>query len=61
MVNSTPKRTIAPEQRLTEALGISENYHRFQQEVARVAGAMRPVILFGDRGTGIELAAARIH
>ena len=46
---------------IRESLGASEVFLRFQQQVARVAGALRPVILIGERGTGKELAAARIH
>jgi len=61
MVAETSLRSFAPDRRFIEALGISENFLRFQQQVARVAGAMRPVILIGERGTGKELAAARIH
>ncbi len=44
-----------------EAVGASELFLQFQQQVARVAGPIRPVILIGERGTGKELAAARIH
>ena len=46
---------------LTEAIGASESFLLFQQQLARVAGASRPVVLIGERGTGKELAAARIH
>lgn len=61
MVSKTSTRSFTPESHLTEALGTSENFLRFQQQVARVASAVRPVILIGERGTGKELAAARIH
>jgi psp operon transcriptional activator len=60
MANSTSGRLSAPS-RLSEALGVSEIFLFFQQQLARVAGAARPVVLIGERGTGKELAAARVH
>ena len=61
MADSTFKRFSAPSGRPAEALGVSEPFLRFQKQVALFAGADRPVILLGERGTGKELAAARIH
>jgi len=61
MANTTLKRFSAPQSHLSEAIGISESFLFFQQQLARVAGASRPVVLIGERGTGKELAAARIH
>jgi psp operon transcriptional activator len=61
MANTASKRFTTPSSRLNETLGISENFLFFQQQLARVAGASRPVILIGERGTGKELAAARLH
>jgi psp operon transcriptional activator len=61
MANTTEYRIRTPFERPDESLGASEVFLRFQQQVARVAGALRPVILIGERGTGKELAAARIH
>jgi psp operon transcriptional activator len=61
MANMAEHRIRAPSERPGESLGASEAFLRFQQQVARVAGALRPVILMGERGTGKELAAARIH
>jgi psp operon transcriptional activator len=61
MADTAGIRASAPASRPTEALGTSEVFLRFQQQLARVAGAVRPVILVGERGTGKELAAARIH
>lgn len=45
----------------TKEIGESEIYLDFQQKVARVAKVDRPVLLIGERGTGKELAARRLH
>ena len=45
----------------TEALGQSEAFLNFQEQLSRVAKVNRPVLLLGDRGTGKELAASRLH
>ncbi len=45
----------------TQALGQSEVFLRFQEQLSRVAPIDRPVLILGERGTGKELAAARIH
>lgn len=42
-------------------IGESEAYLEFQERVARVASIDRPVLLIGERGTGKELAARRLH
>jgi len=44
-----------------EALGQSESFMAFQDRLSRVASIDRPVLLFGERGTGKELAATRLH
>ncbi|MBU2517244.1 MAG: phage shock protein operon transcriptional activator [Proteobacteria bacterium] len=44
-----------------EALGQSENFLAFQEALSRAAKVDRPVLLVGERGTGKELAAARLH
>ena len=44
-----------------EALGQSEEFLAFQECLSRVAPIDRPVLLVGERGTGKELAAARLH
>lgn len=42
-------------------IGESEAYLEFQQRIAKVAAIDRPVLLIGERGTGKELAARRLH
>ena len=44
-----------------EAIGQSEAFLVFQEQLSRVAPVQRPVLLIGERGTGKELAAARLH
>lgn len=51
----------APARRLPEAIGRSDAFLEFQSRLAAVAPVERPVILVGERGTGKELAAARLH
>jgi psp operon transcriptional activator len=44
-----------------EALGQSEVFLAFQERLSQVAPINRPVLLLGERGTGKELAANRLH
>jgi psp operon transcriptional activator len=44
-----------------EALGQSEVFLDFEERLSRVAPVNRPVLLIGERGTGKELAARRLH
>ena len=46
---------------VAEALGHSEAFLAFQERLSRVAPVDRPVLLLGERGTGKELAASRLH
>lgn len=44
-----------------EALGQSDAFLELQERISRAAKTDRPIILIGERGTGKELAAARLH
>lgn len=44
-----------------EALGESDHFLEFQRRLSRAAQVDRPVLLIGERGTGKELAASRLH
>jgi psp operon transcriptional activator len=44
-----------------EALGQSEAFLEFQERLSKAAPIDRPVLLLGERGTGKELAATRMH
>lgn len=44
-----------------EALGQSTAFLDFQERLSLVAPIERPVLLLGERGTGKELAASRLH
>jgi psp operon transcriptional activator len=59
----SPKKTDGPRSSVgvEEALGQSEIFLEFQERLSRVAPINRPVLLIGQRGTGKELAASRIH
>jgi len=53
---------VAPLQaRASEALGQSEAFLTFQERLSRAAQVDRPVLIIGERGTGKELAATRLH
>ncbi|MCI1209405.1 MAG: sigma 54-interacting transcriptional regulator [Treponema sp.] len=44
-----------------EAAGESDVFLDFQEKISRVAKVDRPVLLIGERGTGKEMAAYRLH
>lgn len=44
-----------------EALGQSEAFLAFSQALSRAARVDRPLLILGERGTGKELAARRLH
>ncbi|GMV65219.1 MAG: sigma 54-interacting transcriptional regulator [Candidatus Omnitrophica bacterium] len=54
----TPSATPPPR---IEAIGRSEAFRTFQGLLSRAARVNRPVLIIGERGTGKELAAARLH
>lgn len=58
MKQSTHKK---PPVGMSEALGQSEAFMEFQESLSRVAPIDRPVLLIGERGTGKELAASKLH
>ena len=44
-----------------EAIGQSESFLDFQERLSKVAPVERPVLIMGERGTGKELGAKRLH
>ncbi len=47
--------------RVPEALGESKTFLDFREQLSKVAPINRPILLIGERGTGKELAASRLH
>ena len=60
-LNGTPFPRVEKPVGMIEALGQSEIFLAFQERLSRVAPVDRPVLLMGERGTGKELAASRLH
>jgi psp operon transcriptional activator len=59
---STPAHPIvATPVEIPEALGQSQSFLEFMERLSRAAPINRPVLLIGERGTGKELAASRLH
>jgi psp operon transcriptional activator len=46
---------------LQDAIGQSDAFLHFQERLSKAARIDRPVLIIGERGTGKELAAARLH
>ncbi|MFZ0451747.1 MAG: phage shock protein operon transcriptional activator [Desulfatiglandaceae bacterium] len=46
---------------IEDALGSSDVFLEFQEMLSRAARVDRPVLLIGERGTGKEIAASRLH
>ncbi len=44
-----------------DAIGQSESFLAFQEQLSQVAPIDRPLLVLGERGTGKELAANRLH
>lgn len=57
--NSMDAHVSLPE--TMEAIGQSDAFLQFQERLSLVASVNRPVLIIGERGTGKELAAARLH
>lgn len=61
MANEKKHIKTESHRKTTEALGQSDQFLEFQERLAKVAPIDRPVLLLGERGTGKELAASRLH
>jgi len=61
--NPSSKQTLGPRPSvgMDDARGQSEIFLEFQENLSRVAPINRPVLIIGERGTGKELAASRLH
>jgi psp operon transcriptional activator len=56
------RRSLKPTTSATiEAIGNSDCFLSFQERLSKVAPIERPVLITGERGTGKELAAAKLH
>jgi len=56
-----PKSSSNLVREIPEALGESDRFLEFRERLSRVAPINRPVLIVGERGTGKELAASRLH
>jgi len=61
MVKKTMESERTPQALRIEFLGNSEAFLACSERIARAAAVDRPVLIVGERGTGKELAAARLH
>ena len=61
MIFQNQDQEIGKKISIPDALGQSEAFIEFQEQISKVAPIERPVLILGERGTGKELAASRIH
>ena len=59
--NLDSRTEIPATKEVYEALGQSESFLDFQEHLSHAAAVNRPILLIGERGTGKEMAATRIH
>jgi psp operon transcriptional activator len=61
MRTTAPSLSNPSEAQIQEGLGVSDSFLAFQERLSRAARVERPVLIIGERGTGKELAATRLH
>lgn len=52
---------MSPSEQSDRMLGESANFLLMQEHISKVAPLHKPVLIIGERGTGKELVAARLH
>lgn len=52
---------MAPDGQTDRMIGESANFLQVQEHISRLAPLNKPVLIIGERGTGKELVAARLH
>ena len=52
---------MSPSDQAERMIGESANFLQMQEHVSRLAPLNKPVLIIGERGTGKELVAARLH
>lgn len=52
---------MAPEGQADRMIGESAAFLQMQEQISRLAPLAKPVLVIGERGTGKELVAARLH
>lgn len=52
---------MSPSDQADRMIGESANFLQMQEHVSRLAPLNKPVLIIGERGTGKELVAARLH